>query len=103
MGGRGTTDSISLLYQALLKRHEHQQASWVVLLIKEFPGVPRDLLFSILSKFGVPPKMVNLNKPVTHKCCGKIRDTVGAGDDETTTRTMDLNMVILWQQPYSCY
>ena len=26
MGGRGTTDGISILYQALLKRREHQQA-----------------------------------------------------------------------------
>ena len=88
MGGRGTTDGISILYQALLKRREHQQASWVVLLdlIKAFPGVPRELMFEILSKFGVPPKMVALIKQLHTNVVAKF--AIGTGDDETTTCTI---------------
>ena len=87
MGGRGTTDGISILYQALLKRREHQQASWVVLLdlIKAFPGVPRDLMFNILSKFGVPIKMVNFIRLLHTNVVAKF--AIGTGDDETTTCT----------------
>ena len=64
MGGRGTTDGIFLLYQALLKRREHQQDSWVLLidLIKAFPGVSRELMYAVLAKFRVPPHPVKLIK-----------------------------------------
>ena len=48
-----------MLYR-LLKRREHQQDSWVLLidLIKAFPGVNRELMYAVLAKFGVPPANV---------------------------------------------
>lgn len=62
MGGRGCSDGIFLLYQALLKRREHQQDSWVLLvdLVKAFPSVPREGLWAVLAKFGVPKHMLTL-------------------------------------------
>ena len=49
---------------ALKKRREHGLESWVLFidLIKAFDRVPRELLWEILLKFGVPPKLVRLLK-----------------------------------------
>ena len=84
MGGRGTTDGIFLLYQALLKRREHQQDSWVLLidLIKAFPGVSRELMYAVLGKFGVPPHLVALIKRLHTGVVAKL--TVGSEDKEMT-------------------
>jgi len=82
MGGRGTTDGIFLLYQALLKRREHQQDSFVLLidLIKAFPGVSRELMYSVLAKFGVPPHLVELIRRLHTGVVAKL--TVGSEDKE---------------------
>jgi len=66
MAGRGCSDGIFLLYQALLKRREHCQDSWVLLvdLVKAFPSVPRDGMWAVLSKFGVPAHMLKLIKRI---------------------------------------
>ncbi|MDE0908581.1 MAG: reverse transcriptase family protein [SAR324 cluster bacterium] len=84
MGGRGCSDGIFLLYQALLKRREHQQDSWVLLvdLVKAFPSVPRDGMWAVLSKFGVPTHMLSLIKRLHTGVVAKL--AVGETDIEMT-------------------
>ena len=62
--GRGCTDAVFTLKQAIRKRREHGLCTWVFFmdLVKAFDRVPRELLWDILRKFGVPPKIVNLLK-----------------------------------------
>ena len=62
--GRGCTDAVFTLKKALRKRHEHGLSTWVFFmdLVKAFDRVPRELLWKILLKFGVPEKIVNLLK-----------------------------------------
>ena len=62
--GRGCTDAVFTLKQAIRKRREHGLSTWVFFmdLVKAFDRVPRELLWNILLKFGVPPKIVNLLK-----------------------------------------
>ena len=62
--GRGCTDAVFTLKQALRKRHEHGLSKWVFVmdLVKAFDRVPQELSWKILLKFGVPEKIVNLRK-----------------------------------------
>ena len=62
--GRGCTDAVFTLKQAIRKRREHGLSTWVFFmdLVKAFDRVPRELLWEILLKFGVPPKIVSLLK-----------------------------------------
>ena len=64
MGGRGSSDGIFCIRQALKKRREHGKESWVLFvdLVKAFDSVPRDVLFAVLAKFGVPPHLVSVIK-----------------------------------------
>ena len=60
--GRGCMDAIFTIKSAIKKRSEHGLHSWVLFLdlVKAFDRVPRDLLWKILTKFGVPKKLVDL-------------------------------------------
>ena len=60
--GRGCTDAVFTVKLALKKRHEHGLETWVLFLdlVKAFDRVPREMLWIILLKFGVPPKLVSL-------------------------------------------
>ena len=62
--GRGCTDAVFTVKMALKKRQEHGLETWVFFLdlVKAFDRVPRELLWTILHKFGVPPKLVSLLK-----------------------------------------
>ena len=59
---RGTTDASFSLKQALRKRREHGKETWVLFidLVKAFDRVPRDLLWDVMLRYGVPPKLVSL-------------------------------------------
>ena len=61
---RGCTDAIFTIKIALKKTREHGLELWVLFLdlIKAFDGAPREMLWKILAKFGVPNKIINLLK-----------------------------------------
>ena len=60
----GCADAIFTLKQALLKSREHDMDSYVLFLdiVRAFDSVDRDLLMSILAKFGVDAHLIKLVK-----------------------------------------
>ena len=73
MPHRGCRDGIFALKLALQKRREHGLGTWAVFvdLVKAFDSVPRETLYRVLEKFGIPPKMkriiVNLHSDLIVK------------------------------------
>jgi hypothetical protein len=55
-------DGIFTVKMALQKRHEHGLSTWgfFIDLVKAFDSVSREGLFTVLEKFGIPPKMLRL-------------------------------------------
>ena len=62
--GRGCSDAVYTVKLAMKKRREHGLETWILFidLVKAFDRVPRELLWKILLKFGVPTKLVQLLK-----------------------------------------
>ena len=62
--GRGCCDAVFSVKLALKKRREHSKETWVLFLdlVKAFDRVPRDLLWTILHRFGVSDKLVSILK-----------------------------------------
>ena len=62
--GRGCTDAVFTVKTALKKRREHGLETWVLFLdlVKAFDRVPREMLWLILKKFGVPEKLIFILK-----------------------------------------
>ena len=62
--GRGVADGSFCIRQALKKRREHGLESWVLFvdLVKAFDSVPRDVLWAVLAKMGVPPHLIYVIK-----------------------------------------
>ena len=59
---RGCVDSIFTLKQLIRKHAEHGLETWLLFidLVKAFDRVPRELLWDVMLKQGVPPKLVSL-------------------------------------------
>ena len=66
--GRGCSDAVFTVKMAMKKRREHSKETWILFLdlVKAFDRVPRELLWQLMEKFGVPPKLVRLLKAL-HK------------------------------------
>ena len=58
----GTIDSVFTVKQLIKKRSEHGLPTWLLLidLVKAFDRVPRELLWEVMIKQGVPPKLDSL-------------------------------------------
>ena len=66
--GRGCLDAVFTVKLAMKKRREHNQETWILFLdlVKAFDRVPRELLWLVLGKFGVPAKLIRVIKSL-HK------------------------------------
>jgi hypothetical protein len=81
---RGTIDLIFTVKQLLKKRSEHGLPTWLLLidLVKVFARVPRELLWEVMLKQGVPRKLISLLRSLHNNVTAKF-------EYENITRTLD--------------
>ena len=81
---RGTIDSLFTVKQLLKKRNEHGLPTWLLLidLVKVFDRVPRELLWEVLLKQGIPRKLISLLRSLQNKVTVEF-------EYENVTRTLD--------------
>ena len=62
--GRGCRDGTFTVKSLVTKRREQHQETWILFLdlVKAFDKVPRELLWRVLTKLGVPDKLVSILK-----------------------------------------
>ena len=84
--GCGTVDGLFSTVLGLQKRKEHGLATWALFigLMIAFDTVPRELLFQILRKFGMPDHFVNI--VIRHHTSCKIKFKVGDVDTEVDSK-----------------
>jgi hypothetical protein len=59
----GCRDALFIVRLALQLRHKHMLPTWALFvdLVKAFDAIDRELMFQILSKFGIPKPMIYVN------------------------------------------
>ena len=79
---RGTIDGLFATSMGLQKRKEHNLETWALFidLVKAFDTVPREALFAILRRFGLPDHFVNIVIRLHENA--KIKVKVGSVDSE---------------------
>ena len=82
---RGTIDGLFTTYMSLHKRREHGLETWALFidLVKAFDTVPREALFAVLRRFGIPDHFVNVlirlhEKAVIKVKIGNVEGKVGS-------------------------
>ena len=65
-GGRRCSHGPFSLRQTLKRRREHRLESWVLFVdrVKACDSVPRDVLWAVLAKFGIPPCLLGVIKRI---------------------------------------
>ena len=73
--GRGCSDMIFVARQLLEKSREHQSSLFTLFvdLKKAYDSVPRDALWQVLEKCGVPPKMLTIVKQLHEGMQAEVR------------------------------
>lgn len=72
---RGTIDGLFATIMGLQKRKEHNLGTWALFidLVKAFDTVPREALFAILRRFGLPDHFVNIIIRLHEKAVIKVK------------------------------
>ena len=72
--GRGCRDGTFTVKSLVTKRREQHQETWILFLdlVKAFDKVPRELLWRVLTKLGVPNKLVSILKAYAQECGGSL-------------------------------